>query len=96
MNSEIDLGHGVKAIFFRSYASKKIIGAILTHPKSPQCTYGAFFENGQCSGAIYWDEVTDRPQWKLKSLNPLHVDPSVQCKCKAWHGFIHDGKSVPV
>lgn len=33
------------------------------------------------------------PKWEVKSLDPLHLEPSLLCNC-GHHGFIREGKWV--
>jgi hypothetical protein len=49
-----------------------------------------------CSGVISWDGHDPDKDWSLKSLDPLHVEPSVNCACQGLHGWIRDGRWVPV
>ena len=48
-----------------------------------------------CIGGFQW-RGTSGPNWELVSLSPLHVEPSVHCLSCGEHGFIRDGKWVPV
>ena len=52
-----------------------------------------------CIGSIRWDAPgesdLDKARWELKSLSPLHVEPSLACGACGDHGFIRNGKWVP-
>lgn len=100
MSDELDLGQGFSARFFKWAPDRSIpanrerykgvfdverAGIILT------CRHGA-------EGAVHFDSPSmafafpDSPRWKVESLEPLTISPSVkrgECGC---HGYIRDGK----
>lgn len=47
-----------------------------------------------CVGWAQWIGPGDR-NWRLISLDPLHIEPSLLCRTCGNHGYIHDGKWVP-
>lgn len=67
-------------------------GAIIAHFRA---------DNGEeCCGAIMFDghvQRTVRPEgpfWKVESLDPLTLSPSILCRQCGDHGFIRQGKWV--
>lgn len=38
--------------------------------------------------------LSNTPKWEVRSLDPLHLEPSLLCGCGN-HGWIRDGKWVP-
>lgn len=53
-------------------------------------------ETGWCEGFIQFDHPEmklDRPRWKVESLDPLTLSPSILCSCGD-HGFICEGRWV--
>jgi hypothetical protein len=54
--------------------------------------------DGTCGGSVYWDKTwvsrgTRMPTWKLESLDPMTLDPSIRCSCN-FHGHITNGRWV--
>jgi hypothetical protein len=49
-----------------------------------------------CDGAITWCPECSGATWKLVSLNPLTLSPSIACREHPveHHGFIREGKWV--
>jgi hypothetical protein len=49
-----------------------------------------------CVGGISWCAECRGPSWTLHSLDPLHVEPSIQTHChnhpEGHHGFIRNGR----
>jgi hypothetical protein len=71
-------------------------GVIIDHPR---------LDNGEpCSGAVnFYSEAhkeisfgNKRITWTVESLDPLTISPSVLCRGCGDHGFIRDGRWVPV
>lgn len=58
----------------------------------------AYDHDDVCVGGISWCAECSGPTWTLVSLDPLHVEPSVQTTCQnhaPHHGFIREGRWVP-
>jgi hypothetical protein len=52
-------------------------------------------DNGEvCLGWVPWGDRPG-PTWRLVSLDPLHLEPSLLCRVCGSHGFIRGGKWVP-
>lgn len=54
-----------------------------------------YSRDGICVGAISWCPECAGPTWELHSLDPLHVEPSIQTTCHdhpAHHGWIRGGR----
>lgn len=52
-----------------------------------------------CVGGISWCSECQGKTWKLESLNPLHVEPSIEMTCHKHpkhHGHIRNGQWVAV
>ena len=47
-----------------------------------------------CVGSISTNPTVE-PHWELISEDPLHVEPSLQCRSCPNHGFIRGGRWVP-
>lgn len=39
--------------------------------------------------------VSTSPHWEVRSLDPLHLEPSLLCRVCGDHGFIRDGRWEP-
>lgn len=102
---EIDLGEGIKA-FPYCYKPDRRFKANRGKPHIDWAGVRLEFPSGT-QGAVLFDlpgiaEVfKGRPVWEVKSLDPLHIEPSVQCYSydekskqlvKAEHGFIRGGR----
>lgn len=68
-------------------------------PTGPVGAIVAF--DGGCEGVIYWwrRPGDNGPTWELRTLDPLHVEPSIRCAMPgpehhAHHGWIRDGRWV--
>jgi len=49
-----------------------------------------------CFGGARWAGPDDgHAKWKLVSVEPLHIEPSLACRGCGDHGWIRDGKWVP-
>jgi hypothetical protein len=92
----VDLGSGVTARLFGvnkdavNWAGERI------YPADVPDVVGAIIEfPGGCDGVIHWWALPggDEKLWTLHSLDPLHVEPSVQCTVHPeHHGFIRNGR----
>lgn len=86
----IDLGHGVRMRF--TYI-RGVRGGLIESHDSPKT-------RERCAGSAMFDlpEVRDSGYgpalWRVHSLDPLHIEPSLLCDC-GHHGFIRDGRWVP-
>jgi hypothetical protein len=91
----LDFGSGVRGKFFTNKGSNEPAGVLVAHLHDGERFFDRF-----CEGAVFFDtptnaEVKDRPKWKLVSLDPLHVEPSIRIsgkgKGECLHGFIRSG-----
>jgi len=92
----VDLGHDVLITFTVRREDGPRIGFIETHPTPAGLG---------CHGQVTFDlpETADLPgpKWRLISLDPLHIEPSVLCGTAGGvggcghHGFIRDGRWEP-
>lgn len=89
----IDLGHGVRVRF--SWLRGVRAGLTESHDKLGNV-------GRRCSGMLLFDlpEVresgyADRPLWRVRSFEPLTIEPSVLCRTCGHHGFIRDGRWEP-
>jgi hypothetical protein len=102
---EIDLGEGIKAYPYRYWPDRRF-KANRGKPHIEWAGCRLVFPSGT-QGAVLFDlpgladSFPKQPRWELKSLDPLHIEPSVQCyrydeKTKqlvaAEHGFIRGGR----
>lgn len=96
MSRVVDLGSGVTARLFGVNKDAVNVAGERIYPDDVPDLVGAIVAfPGGCEGVIYWwarpDEEIDL--WTLHSLEPLHVEPSVQCTVHPeHHGFIRDGR----
>jgi len=105
----LDLGHGVSVVF-TSHAGHARAGLIERHPcpcggratgSDPGSDPGD--PQGRCAGSVLFElpgmreAFPNRELWRVYSLDPLTLDPSLQCRCRGCthHGFIYDGRWVP-
>lgn len=78
----IDFGSGHRGSFI--YHRSNLAGIIEAH----RTTAGDL-----CAGSIYWKKVDDQHHvWNLISLEPLTLDPSIQCEACGAHGYIRNGQ----
>lgn len=91
----LDLGHGVRGTFTQVYGDEtnQIAGLHLSH----------IHDDGMvCEGHVTFDlpinheKFHGQPMWTLHSLEPLTISPSVLQRPCGLHGFIREGKWVPV
>lgn len=76
----LDFGSGVRGDFVRH--RNKLAGVIVAHMHN---------DGNICAGSVFWVKIEDRPVWKLESLEPLHLEPSIESDC-GLHGHIRGGK----
>lgn len=94
----IDLGSGVWAKFFTcQHQDPDPAGALIRHGGTE--TDPGYARDDIVVGGISWCPECGGPTWELKSLDPLHVEPSVLHHAHGdhpeIHGFIRGGKWVP-
>jgi hypothetical protein len=83
----LDLGHDVRIMFTTRAGSEVRTGLVESHPGP----------NGEeCCGSVTFDvpeaEGISGPRWRLVSLEPLHIEPSILCRTCGHHGFIRNGR----
>lgn len=89
----IDLGHGVKIVFYE-WNDTFPAGMIEEHDKPDG--------SGRCRGSIPFDvpgvreNLSDRDVWQVESIDPLTLSPSLLCTVCGHHGFVRQGRWVPV
>lgn len=79
----LDFRRNVRGCFLHNDKNKEI-GILFVH-RLP--------DNGTCGGSVYWEKgwvKGDGSIWKLESLEPLTLSPSILCSCQ-FHGFIVGG-----
>lgn len=69
-------------------------------PKNPQ-THNLDSLRGWCVGSFGWRNpdtasLNGRVTWTLDSWNPFTISPSLRCSDCGAHGFIREGKWLPV
>lgn len=73
------------------------LGFNILHKKGPNDNRGAYRDSAWCCGGVTLNvpgsEHFPGPKWELRSIEPLHIEPSVACGCGD-HGWIRDGKWV--
>ena len=98
MSEWIDRGSGV----YTSFTTCR--HAINEQPTGALVRFGGALEDDGfdrddiCVGGISWCPDCSGPTWELKSLDPLHVEPSILTTCHVHsqhHGFIRNGVWVP-
>lgn len=104
---ELDLGSGYSCCSFTERDADGPTGVIVTGPAGEHCPYrdSGAAEQGLCAGGVSFESSKiakreGRPMWKVASLEPLTLTPSIRCKCdtdhpgEGQHGFITDGRWV--
>lgn len=91
MDGNIDLGHGLSMSFYHSAAGS---------------VWGSFDAGEDCGlmlwrgedliGQVPFVRKAGGPVWAVVQRSPLTVSPSVLCKPANIHGYIRDGRWVPV
>lgn len=98
----LDLGAGYSC---HSYTEKGVdgpTGLIVTGPRSSVCPMWDHDDPTKCSGGMAFEcspiaQREGRPRWKVLSLDPLTLNPSIRCKCDVdhpglgQHGYITNG-----
>lgn len=95
---EFDLGDGCSFTWLYASGGEQLIGLIEYHPK-PEGAPGIY-----CGGYIAWVDTggnTGRAKHHLIAGSPgdeehLTIHPSLLCRTCGHHGFIRDGRWVPV
>lgn len=86
-----DLGHGVTACEFR-YEPEGQLHIAYRH----QCPANSDDPSSRLAfAAVPVSESGAGRDWKLDSLEPLTISPSLLCMSCQHHGFIREGKWVP-
>jgi hypothetical protein len=82
----VDLGSDVRALLFTYPPSQsgRPRGFVLDHPTP---------DGSRCGGTVVWDRdgMGDGPTWRLVTLDPLEVEPSIRCHC-GYHGHVREGR----
>lgn len=88
----LDLGSGVRAEFTTMYSdpTDAKAGLILSH----------IHDDGLvCESSVTFDvpaaAAVTHAKWRVVSLDPLHIEPSVLVRPCGLHGFIREGRWVP-
>ena len=84
----VDIGLGVTIEIF--YEGGQPAGLVETHPRPDDGT--------PCSGSLRFDghaQMRSHPTWRVVSLEPLTLEPSILCRACGHHGFIRNGQWVP-
>jgi hypothetical protein len=97
MSRVVDLGSGVTArLVTIDPDAVNVAGERIYPDDAPRGPVGAIVDYGDgCEGVIFWWRRPGEqgPVWELRSLDPLHVEPSVQCATHAnHHGWIRGGR----
>jgi hypothetical protein len=96
MSHVIDLGHGVTARLLGVNRDAVNAEGERIYPDDVPEHVGAIVAfDDACEGVIHWwrRPGEEGPVWQLVSLDPLHVEPSVQCHTHPeHHGWIRDGR----
>lgn len=88
----VEIGHGVTIQFWFEWPQEEQTepaGIIETHP-------GA--DGKPCEGSVAFEghaPMRSHPTWRVVSLEPLTLEPSLLCTKCGHHGFIRDGRWVP-
>lgn len=90
----LDLGHGVRAQFYELHRGPAGIkaGITISHIHDDDLV---------CEGSVMFDlpetreGFPDSPRWRLHSLDPLTLAPSILQRPCGLHGFIREGRWVP-
>jgi hypothetical protein len=95
-DKRIELGSDHWMQWFVPYAEPEVLsGVIVWHPARPEDTRCAEQHDGWCGGAVPFDipanQGWDRDKWRVLSLDPLTLSPSLACHCGD-HGFIVGGR----
>jgi hypothetical protein len=88
----IDLGSNVYAKLHTCSHRDGPSGALVRFGGEPDDD--GYDRDDVCVGAISWCSECSGATWELRSLDPLHVEPSVQTTCHdhaPHHGFIREG-----
>lgn len=97
MSRVVDLGENVYArLYSCAHSEGRPAGAIIQFGGTIDDP--SYDRDDVCCGGVNWCPECPGPTWLLKSLEPLHIEPSVRTTCSQHserHGFIRDGKWVP-
>lgn len=85
MSQRIDIGHGHSIEYFVNPETGERYGLTLWHPRPG---------GGECGCSVFWAGRA-APIWRATSIEPLTLEPSVQCLQCGDHGFIREGRWVP-
>ena len=91
MSAVIEIGEGRTLMPYVRTEDGPIIGYIETHPNT---------QTGEpCSGSVWTDREASGeggPLWTVVQADPLTLTPSIACRTCGNHGFVRDGRWVPV
>lgn len=88
---DIGEGHSIKFVSYKDDEKTAIQDHHLTKDGKP-CKGFVPFEGG--AWASEFKEVKNYQAWKVESLEPLTLSPSLLCTVCGDHGFIREGKWV--
>lgn len=89
----VDIGCGFTLTEFRHGDEPELAGYLIQGPSTSGCDRSHL---GRCGGLIPIRAYGDRPVWTVVSEEPLTLTPSVRCACGGQHGYVRDGRYVPV
>lgn len=99
MSEWLDLGSGVWASFFVCRHSEGEPAGALIRFGGAEGDPG-YDRDDVCVGGINWCADCPGATWTLHSLDPLHVEPSIQTNCHkhvpSHHGWIREGRWISV
>jgi hypothetical protein len=108
MVDPIDLGMGFSVVFF-SWSPDRALNPQYEDVADVEMAGIIISKDGENIGSCWFDTedvaaIPDRkgPVWQVHSLDPLHIEPSVQMYeyldgefVPKYHGFIREGRWVP-
>ena len=90
LDEPLDIGSGVTVTVYRVDGQPYGLCEMHKHPNG-----------GNCSGFVRFDTEVGRrvfgdasPRWKVESLEPLTLSPSILCRTCGHHGYVRSGKWV--
>lgn len=95
MTKKVDMGNGHSYSFFMSGEDQIIAGIIEEHPAGKDCN--GLKQGEPCFGSVFFDipeTPVNRPRWKVISLEPLTIEPSILCTFCGNHGYIRESKWI--
>lgn len=91
--NELDLGDGHK-IRFAEYKGEIAGGNVLHPPVEGKCSGDGWVAFAGRAWAKEFSNNKGFQAWKVESVEPLTLSPSILCRACGDHGFIRKGKWV--